>query len=69
MDVLSGFNFNLHRPSIFAVELNGVTSLHDVANNPVHLFLEDKGYIAVGKNVISIDVATVFYLAKEHLKT
>lgn len=69
MDVLSGFNFNMHRPSIFAVELNGVTSLHDVSNNPVHLFLEDKGYIAVGKNVISIDVATVFYLAKEHLKT
>ncbi|MFM7902006.1 MAG: FkbM family methyltransferase [Bacteroidota bacterium] len=68
MDVLTGFSFNMHRPSIFAVELNGVTSLQDVAQNPVHLFLEDKGYVAVGKNVISIDVATVFYLAKEHLK-
>ncbi|MFM8917462.1 MAG: FkbM family methyltransferase [Bacteroidota bacterium] len=68
MDVLTGFNFNMHRPSIFAVELNAVTSLQDVALNPVHLFLEDKGYVAVGKNVISIDVATVFYLAKEHLK-
>jgi len=68
MEVLSGFNFDLHKPSIFAVELNGVTSLDEVSLNPVHLFLVDKGYVAVGKNVISLDVATVFYLAKEHLK-
>jgi len=68
MEVLSGFNFDLHKPSIFAVELNGVTSLDEVSLNPVNLFLVDKGYVAVGKNVISLDVATVFYLAKEHLK-
>lgn len=68
LEVLTGFDFDMHRPSIFAIELNGVTSLHDVSQNNVHLFLEDKGYVAVGKNVISMDVATVFYLAKEHLK-
>jgi FkbM family methyltransferase len=68
MEVLSGFNFDMHRPSIFAVELNGVTSIQDVSQNHVHLFLADKGYVAVAKNVISLDVATVFYLAKEHLR-
>lgn len=68
MEVLSGFNFDMHRPSIFAIELTGVTSLHDVNNNPVHMFMVDKGYEAVGKNIISLDVATVFYLAKDHLK-
>ncbi|MFM7079096.1 MAG: FkbM family methyltransferase [Bacteroidota bacterium] len=68
MEVLSGFNFEWQRPSIFAVELNAVKTLQDVFLNPVHLFLQDKGYVAVAKNAISHNVATVFYLHKELLK-
>ena len=62
MEVLMGFDFDLHRPTVFAIELNDVLSIRDTAANPVNRFMEDKGYVAVAKNVISLNVATVFYL-------
>jgi FkbM family methyltransferase len=68
MEVISGFDFEMHRPTVFAVELSGVASLDDVAQNSVNMFLASKGYLPVGKNIISFKAATVFYFATEHLK-
>lgn len=62
MEVLKGFDFEQHRPTIFAIELNDVLSLDDTAKNTVNKLMEDKGYVAVAKNMISLSVATVFYL-------
>jgi FkbM family methyltransferase len=62
IEVLKGFDFDLHRPKVFAIEQNDVLSIQDIVTNPVNQFMEDKGYVAVGKNVISLNVATVFYL-------
>lgn len=67
LEVLQGFDFSLHRPSIIAIELNDVQTLEQTLQNDSDAFLRGKAYQAVAKNVISNTVATVFYLDQKHL--
>ena len=67
LEVLQGFDFSLHRPSIIAVELNDVQTLEQTLQNDSDAYLRGKGYQAVAKNVISNTVATVFYLDQKHV--
>lgn len=68
MEVLKGFDFELHRPTVFAIELNDVLSIQDTAANSVNRFMEENGYVAVAKNLISLNVATVFYLEGKSIR-
>jgi FkbM family methyltransferase len=62
LEILRGINFESHAPKIISIEQNEVVSLTDVDSSEVREFLSGKGYIAIAKNVILRDVATVFYV-------
>ncbi|MFN5324179.1 MAG: FkbM family methyltransferase [Bacteroidota bacterium] len=60
--VLSTFDFSLHRPKVFALECNDVTTFDHLSCNDVDSFMRRNGYVPVAKNMISLTVATVFYM-------
>jgi len=56
-------------PLLISLEQNNVITLSDVLETETYKFLRSKGYIAIAKNVIYRDVATVFYLNEEIIKS
>lgn len=68
MEVLSSNDWDRFNPKVISVEQNELQTLEDVLHSEVNSFLEKKGYVAVAKNFVIKDVATVFYIKRDFLE-
>ena len=64
MEVLESNKWDKIYPSVIAIEQNDVLSFEDVLGSTVCQYLRQKNYLAVSKNVIIKDVATVIYVRR-----
>lgn len=67
IEVLTSLDFSRHRPKIIAIEQNNVCTFREVMESETCLFLESKGFVPVGKNIIVEHVSTIIYVDRAFL--
>ena len=62
LEVINSNNWNKYRPKIISVEIDNITFIDDLVKSDIYNALLSLQYNCVAKNVVTRNIATVFFV-------